>query len=112
MDCDEFGANAILVRSIPRIIATLDVPTVIHDLLNREDETSKETTLETQLRSIISRRACRSSIKANQIQTPTEVNALLRQLDACPNATNCPHGRPIYIRWDQGEIERLFKRKP
>jgi DNA mismatch repair protein MutL len=39
-----------------------------------------------------------------------EITALLVALDATPFKTNCPHGRPVHIRFARGAIERLFRR--
>jgi len=35
---------------------------------------------------------------------------LLRQLDECGNLSHCPHGRPTWLKWELGVIERSFKR--
>jgi len=38
------------------------------------------------------------------------MQALLRQMDECANLSHCPHGRPTWLRYDTGVIERAFKR--
>jgi DNA mismatch repair protein MutL len=40
----------------------------------------------------------------------SEIQALLSDLDRTPFKTNCPHGRPVHIRFARGQIERLFRR--
>jgi DNA mismatch repair protein MutL len=49
-------------------------------------------------------------VRANQRLTREEMQALLETLDKTPFSSNCPHGRPTYLRWTLGELERLFKR--
>jgi DNA mismatch repair protein MutL len=31
-------------------------------------------------------------------------------MDECANLSHCPHGRPTWLRYDTGVIERAFKR--
>jgi DNA mismatch repair protein MutL len=54
--------------------------------------------------------ACRGAIKANQTLTADEVRQLCRDLDSIPFASNCPHGRPVFIELPAVAIERMFKR--
>ena len=39
-----------------------------------------------------------------------EIRELLHQLDTCDQPSNCPHGRPTWIRWSLKDLEKLFKR--
>jgi DNA mismatch repair protein MutL len=57
----------------------------------------------------IYRMACRGD-QANQALTADEVRQLCRDLDSIPFASNCPHGRPVFIELPAVVIERMFKR--
>jgi len=39
-----------------------------------------------------------------------EIKTMLEQLDACENPSNCPHGRPTWIKLDKTFFEKAFKR--
>jgi len=56
------------------------------------------------------RAACHGAIRAGQTLTPDQMQTLLRQLDECGNLSHCPHGRPTWLRYDIGMIERAFRR--
>ena len=56
------------------------------------------------------RAACHGAIRAGQSLTPAQMEDLLRQLDECGNLSHCPHGRPTWLKWETGVIERSFKR--
>jgi DNA mismatch repair protein MutL len=54
--------------------------------------------------------ACKGAVKAREGLSAAEIEALCRDLDAIPFAATCPHGRPIFVRFDLKDLEKLFKR--
>ena len=58
----------------------------------------------------LAERACKMAIKANHPLSLAEMNALLRQLEACPRYSQCNHGRPTVVEMQLAELDRLFLR--
>jgi DNA mismatch repair protein MutL len=54
--------------------------------------------------------ACHGSVRAKQKMRRQEARVLLRDLFSCSDPAHCPHGRPTFVRIEQNEIERRFKR--
>ena len=54
--------------------------------------------------------ACKMSIKANMHISHEAQEELLKELCACNNPYNCPHGRPTIIKFSNYDLERMFKR--
>ncbi|MFC7200409.1 DNA mismatch repair endonuclease MutL [Halospeciosus flavus] len=54
--------------------------------------------------------ACYPSVTGNTSLREGDVVALLTELDACENPWACPHGRPVVVRIDEGELEDRFER--
>ena len=54
--------------------------------------------------------ACKMSIKANMHISHEAQEELLKELCACDNPYNCPHGRPTIIKFSNYDLERMFKR--
>jgi DNA mismatch repair protein MutL len=54
--------------------------------------------------------ACHGSVRVGRVLAPTEIHGLLAELDRTEFKTNCPHGRPVHIRFARGQIERMFRR--
>lgn len=55
-------------------------------------------------------KSCKSALKANQRLTMLEALKIYNQLNECENNQNCPHGRPIFIKYERKDLDRLFKR--
>jgi DNA mismatch repair protein MutL len=54
--------------------------------------------------------ACRASIKAGDPLNEGEMLSLIETLFSTTMPYVCPHGRPIVIRIDLGELDRRFGR--
>ena len=42
--------------------------------------------------------------------SPSEIEALLAQMEASGAPPTCPHGRPVIKTFSRREIERMFRR--
>ncbi len=108
MDVEAFGENTAVVKSLPALVAQADVRALIGEILDGIAESGLPQD-EKRNRMFIGM-ACRGAIKANQALTADEVRHLCRDLDSIPFASNCPHGRPVFIELPAVVIERMFKR--
>ncbi|MES2253204.1 MAG: DNA mismatch repair endonuclease MutL [Pseudomonadota bacterium] len=108
-DIEIFG-NQAAFRSIPAILQRADPEPMIHDLLTDLSDEHATLTSHEMLLNFLSTHACHTSIRAGQNLSITEMNALLRQIEATPNSGQCNHGRPTYVTLHQNDIERLFGR--
>ncbi len=108
---DAFGDGAILVREVPALLAKGDVKTLIRDLAEELDMLGTASALEERLHQICARIACHGSVRAGRVLKADEMNALLREMEATPNAGQCNHGRPTFIELQLTDIEKLFARR-
>ena len=59
----------------------------------------------------MARLACHRSIRAGRRLEAREMSALLREMEATPNAATCSHGRPTFLKLTKAELEKMFGRR-
>ncbi len=107
---DAFGERSVVVREIPAFLDKENIRQLIVDLVATLKEFDDTVFLKDKLKDVCARMACHSSIRAGREMTLTEMNALLRQMEVCPTAGQCIHGRPTYVELKLSDVERLFGR--
>ena len=108
---DRFGPGAVVVRETPSMLGTVDAEALVRDLSDELAEWDRTASLRDRLDRLASTMACHGSVRAGRRLKPAEMNALLREIEATPNASECNHGRPTYIELKLTDIERLFGRR-
>jgi len=108
---EPFGPGAVAVRETPSLLGQVDAAGLVRDLAEEFAEWERATALRDRLDSVASRMACHGSVRAGRRLKPEEMDALLREIEATPNASECNHGRPTFIALKLADIERLFGRR-
>lgn len=106
---EEFGNNAILIRSHPFWLPSGNVEEAIRKIIDiiisKESFDSYKFT-----EKVAITLACKMSIKANDHISLSDMEYLLDTLRKTDNPFTCPHGRPTIISYSKYELEKLFKR--
>jgi DNA mismatch repair protein MutL len=107
---EHFGGTSVLIRSVPAVAGDADSRKLLSEIL--EGLENDERTLDVErIRDRISvSTACRAAVKVNMPLTMEKMQWLLDQLAMTRIPTNCPHGRPVILRFTMYEIERNFGR--
>jgi DNA mismatch repair protein MutL len=108
---EPFGEGAILVREVPALAAKSSIGSLVRDLAEELETVGASSRLEDRLYEICARIACHGSVRAGRGLKPEEMNALLREMEATPGASQCNHGRPAFIELKLADIEKLFARR-
>ncbi|MSO76151.1 MAG: DNA mismatch repair endonuclease MutL [Alphaproteobacteria bacterium] len=108
---EAFGTGAVLVREVPALLGETDIKGLVQDLAHELAEVDGAEPLATRLAAVCSTMACHGSVRAGRRLGQAEMNALLRQMEATPNAGQCNHGRPTYVELKLADVERLFGRR-
>ena len=108
---DVFGDDCVAVREIPAFLDKTDLKKLVQDLADTIAVFDDTVALKDKMKDIYARMACHGSIRAGRTLTIEEMNALLRQMEACGTSGQCIHGRPTYIKLGLNDIEKLFGRR-
>ena len=92
----------LVVRAIPALLGRMEAVSFLKEALaGRKDDFNAR----------FASMACKAAIKAGQKLTADEAGTLMRQWLVTRDKENCPHGRPVVLRWDAFQLEKLFKRR-
>ena len=103
----EFGPTAYAVSAVPGFMDLAEAESFIDEFFSASSEGRSVQARRDQ----ITMRACKSAVKAHDKLSVSEIRRLLLDLDRCENPFSCPHGRPVFLKYSEYELERLFKRK-
>ncbi|MFQ5400132.1 MAG: DNA mismatch repair endonuclease MutL [Anaerolineae bacterium] len=106
---EPFGPNAFMVRSVPTVVARMDPAKALTAVI--EDLERGDQPLQGKIEAQVILRVCKAAaVKAGQALSTTEMEAMIRQLEACDNPHTCPHGRPTLIHLSVAQLARQFGR--
>jgi DNA mismatch repair protein MutL len=107
---EPFGGGTVVVKSIPGFLSGRDIRPLLTEMVEAAAGAAGPADPQEVLDFCRQRAACHGAIRAGQGLTLDQMQTLLRQLDECGNLSHCPHGRPTWLRYDIGMIERAFRR--
>ena len=111
------GGVRVAIRAVPSLLSAgrePDWPLMLEETaasLRDADPTAARDGIEGALHGILATAACHAAVRKGDRLEPPEVQALLEALDEEVWFPNCPHGRPILVRWPEPELERQFGRR-
>lgn len=108
---DSFGPGAVVVNETPALLGNINIKQMVLDLADDVANYGQTMGLKEKLEEVCSTMACHGSVRAGRRLTPTEMNALLRQMERTPHSGQCNHGRPTYVELKLADIEKLFGRR-
>lgn len=106
---EEFGGNTIALKEVPYFLGKLDAKNFLLSIIDNLKNLGSGKTVEVKLNKIATM-ACKAAVKANDYLTQIEMEKLISDLRYIDNPFNCPHGRPIIIKFTEYELDKKFRR--
>ncbi len=107
---EPFGGNTFVVKAVPALLEGKEIQPLIRDIIEKILETGISQDLTSAMDTSYKLMACHGAIRAGQKLSELQIKGLLQQLDECETPSNCPHGRPTWIRWELKFLEKSFHR--
>jgi DNA mismatch repair protein MutL len=106
---EPFGGDSYLVRSLPAVLGGQHPESALTEIVDglAQGVNAVEGSIEARLVTLICKGA---AVKGGHTLTMVEMQAMVRQLEACRSPRTCPHGRPTMIHVTAVELARQFGR--
>lgn len=105
----QFSPTSYQLDQYPNWIENKEVEIVVRELIELMVE-QPELTVSQYLEAGIIMHSCRGAIKANHYLDERQAKALIRDMADLDDPYHCPHGRPVFVEFNETTIEKLFKR--
>jgi DNA mismatch repair protein MutL len=110
LEIEPFGRHTFVVKRLPAVLQDHAIQPLILEIVEKMIDIGYAPGLQAAIDDCVHLIACHGAIRANQPLTLTQIEHLLTQLDACEHPSNCPHGRPTWVKWSLASVEKAFKR--
>lgn len=106
---EAFGPVTFQLESYPNWLLQDEVEQMVYDLVEMLSDQPNLTIAQIKEKSIIMK-SCRGAIKANHYLDARQAKALIESMAELDDPYHCPHGRPVFVEFNQNTLEKLFKR--
>lgn len=110
-EIDPFGGTTFAVKAAPAMLLPGEIGPVLREIIEKALAAGAGASPESVLDESVKVMACHGAIRARQALDPRQIRRLLQQMDECENPSHCPHGRPTWIRWSEGDLAKAFGRQ-
>ncbi|PRD38343.1 UNVERIFIED_CONTAM: mutL [Trichonephila clavipes] len=110
IEVERLGPETLLVRALPALLAQAGADALVRDVLSDLITHGNSRRIEERRNELMATMACHGAVRANRQLSITEMNALLRDMEATERSGQCNHGRPTWTRLTLGDLDRLFLR--
>ena len=107
---EPMGENKLITREFPQLIKTNDIGPLVIKILEQLDQFGTSDEVSIWQHKALSTMACHGAVRANDLLSKEQMNALLRDIEQTERSGQCNHGRPTTVVLDDKQLDQLFIR--
>ncbi len=110
LEIEQAGPEQVWVRAMPALLPAQEAESLLRDLLADLLVEGVSSRLQDRQHEVLSTLACHAAVRAGRVLSLSEMNALLREMEATERSAQCNHGRPTSVQLSLADLDRWFLR--
>jgi DNA mismatch repair protein MutL len=106
---EDFGGNSLALKEVPYFLGRLNPKELLLSIIDNLKQLGSGKTSEIKYNKIATM-ACKAAVKGNDLLSDVEMIKLVEDLRFIDDPFHCPHGRPTIIKFNNFDLEKLFRR--
>ncbi len=110
LEIEQAGPEQVWVRAMPALLPVQEAEALLRDILADLLVEGESSRLQDRQHEVLATLACHAAVRAGRILSLSEMNALMREMEATERSAQCNHGRPTSVQLSLADLDRWFLR--